>query len=81
MTGSSDIGNVDYCCPAFHPIMSIGKNLDAHTKEFADEMTCEGTHNAIKKFSCIYVDYGAKLYTDKELLSAIKEEHKAYRGY
>ena len=81
MTGSSDIGNVDYCCPAFHPIMSIGKNLDAHTKEFADEMTCEGTHNAIKNSAAYMLTMAAKLYTDKELLAAIKEEHKVYRGY
>ena len=61
--------------------MSIGKNLDAHTKEFADEMTCEGTHNAIKNSAAYMLTMAAKLYTDKELLAAIKEEHKVYRGY
>lgn len=39
MKGSSDIGNVDYRCPAFHPMMGIGIEENCHTQEFADAMT------------------------------------------
>jgi len=81
MTGSSDIGNVDYRCPAFHPIMGIGKNYDAHTKEFAEEMTCSGTHQAIRNSAAYLLTMTAKLYTNEELMAKIKAEHKAYRGY
>lgn len=81
MTGSSDIGNVDYRCPAFHPVMGIGKNYDPHTKEFADEMTCPGTHQAIKNSANYLLTLAAKLYTDQELLARLKADHKAYRGY
>lgn len=81
MTGSSDIGNVDYRCPAFHPVMGIGKNYDSHTKEFADEMTCPGTHQAIKNSANYLLTLAAKLYTDQELLARLKADHKAYRGY
>lgn len=81
MTGSSDIGNVDYRCPTFHPIMGIGKNYDAHTKEFAAEMTCAGTHRAIKNSAAYLLTLTAKLYTDSALLAELKADHKAYRGY
>ena len=43
--GSSDIGNVDYVCPSFYPIVGIGRpELCLHTKDFADAMTDEMTH-------------------------------------
>lgn len=81
MTGSSDIGNVDYRCPAFHPVMSIGKNYQPHTKEFAGEMTGCGAHKAIVNSADYMLTMAAKLYTNEELLAKIKAEHKAYRGY
>lgn len=81
MTGSSDIGNVDYRCPAFHPVMGIGKNYNPHTKEFADEMTCPGTHQAIKNSANYLLTLAAKLYTNDTLLANLKADHKAYRGY
>ena len=61
--------------------MGIGKNYDPHTKEFADEMTCPGTHQAIKNSANYLLTLAAKLYTDQELLARLKADHKAYRGY
>lgn len=45
--GSSDIGNVSSVCPAFHPYIGIGEELNGHTEEFARAMTTERTHQAI----------------------------------
>ena len=42
--------------PAFHPIISIGKDFGVHTREFAGEMKSEGTHNAIEQGSQIIKD-------------------------
>ncbi len=81
MTGSSDIGNVDYHCPAFHPMMSIGIEENCHTKEFAAAMTAPKTHEAIHNSAALMAAMIAKLYTDEELMQRIKAEHKAYRGY
>ena len=81
MTGSSDIGNVDYRCPAFHPVVSIGKPYDPHTKEFAEEMTRPGAHTAIVNAADMMLHMTAKLYGNPELLQQLKAEHKAYRGY
>ncbi|HDV0843950.1 TPA: peptidase dimerization domain-containing protein, partial [Enterococcus faecalis] len=38
-TGSSDIGNVSYICPAFHPMLAISdEEFSLHTKKVADIM-------------------------------------------
>ena len=81
MTGSSDIGNVDYKCPAFHPVMGIGKPYECHTKEFAEEMTKEGTHKAIDNSARLLICLISKLYGNQEILNKLKAEHKTYRGY
>lgn len=81
MTGSSDIGNVDYRCPAFHPIMSIGKNYECHTQEFADEMCKSNTHDAIRNSAKLLLLLIAKIYGNKSILDELKQEHKEYRKY
>ena len=80
MTGSSDIGNVDYHCPAFHPVVSIGKSYQCHTVEFAEEMTKPNTHQAIQNSAALMLTMTAKLYCDQELMQRVKAEHKEYRG-
>ncbi len=80
MTGSSDIGNVDYHCPAFHPIMGIGRPYQCHTVEFAEVMQTDETHAAIKNAASYLLTLCAKLYADQELLAAVQEEHRAYRN-
>lgn len=81
MTGSSDIGNADYRCPAFHPTVSIGKPYTCHTQEFADAMLSEETHRAIVRAASLLALLTIKLYTDPKRLQAIRADHKAYRGY
>lgn len=80
MTGSSDIGNVDSVCPAFHPMAGVGCKEGCHTHEFAEAMTGEETHKAIinsAKFMAIVI---ARLFSDDALLEKIKAEHREYRG-
>lgn len=79
--GSSDVGNVDYVCPAFQPIVSIGQNLDVHTAEFGEAMTDPRTHQAIIDGAKLLLKLTFKLYGDPGRLASIKAEHKAYRGY
>lgn len=81
MKGSSDIGNVDYRCPAFHPMMGIGIEENCHTQEFADAMTTQGAHDAIKNSASLLLCMTAKMYGNPQLLQQIKADHKAYRGY
>ena len=79
MTGSSDIGNVDYHCPALHPVVSIGKNYQCHTVEFAEEMTKPNTHQAIQNSAALMLTVAAKLYSNESLMQQVKAEHKEYR--
>lgn len=81
MTGSSDIGNADYHCPAFHPVMSIGQPYACHTKEFAEAMPSPETHQAIVNAASLLVTLAANLYGDPAALEAIQKDHRAYRGY
>lgn len=81
MTGSSDIGNADYRCPALQPIVSIGKPFSCHTKEFADAMPTPETHQAIVNAASVLAALTANLYGEPEVLQAIQADHKAYRGY
>ena len=77
---SSDIGNADYHCPVFHPMMDIGKPYEVHTPEFAAEMCSPGTHKAIENAAKLICAMAAKLYARPELLAEIRREHKEYRG-
>ena len=62
--------------PAFHPIISIGKDFGVHTREFAEEMKSEGTHNAIEQGAQIITEFIKTLSERDDLLDKIKQEHK-----
>ena len=78
-SGSSDIGNVDYYCPAFHPMISIDEDFGPHTKEFADAMKTDKTHGAIRNGGEIIASFVMNMYENPELIEKIKEEHRAVR--
>ncbi len=77
--GSSDIGEVDYICPAFHPLMCVNEKMSLHTKEFAEEMITENAHNAIKFGGRIIASFVMETLLDNELLCNIKKEYNRYR--
>lgn len=72
--GSSDIGNVNTVCPAFHPMIGIQPGLVAHTQEFAEVMTMPETHEAIRNGAKILIELCRKLYMEPERLDAIQKE-------
>lgn len=78
-SGSSDIGNVDYICPAFHPMMGIGQDLGAHTQAFADAMTDPRTHKAIADSAEYLARLALRLYCHPEILAEVTRQHHAYR--
>ncbi|MDR0641189.1 MAG: hypothetical protein LBG07_01875 [Treponema sp.] len=79
-SGSSDIGNVDYICPAFHPMMSIGQALFCHTAEFGQAMTGAGVHKAIVDSAKLLLSLIFKLYGDPAVLAELQRQHREYRG-
>ncbi|NLW42168.1 MAG: M20 family metallopeptidase [Tissierellia bacterium] len=80
VSGSSDIGNVDYICPAFHPMISIRAPYKPHTVEFEKEMKTDNVHQAIEGGGIIIAEFLYKLSQEPEILNKIKEEHKKNRS-
>lgn len=79
-SGSSDIGNVDYIIPAFHPKISIGIEAGVHTKDFVDAMKNPDTHKAILDGAEIMAKFIKKLSDEPNTLEQIKSEHRRNRG-
>ena len=53
-SGSSDIGNVSYQCPAYHPTLRLeGDDKVCHTKEFAAAMLDSRIEGTITKGASI----------------------------
>lgn len=75
--GSSDIGNVSRVCPAFHPYISIGEELNGHTVEFARAMTEDRTHRAILDGGEIIARFVNDIYNTP---GALDELWKEFRG-
>ena len=66
--GSSDVGDVTYKCPAVQPEMDIcGKNIEAHTRAFAEATTTERAHEALKTGAKIIARAALEVLLDPEL--------------
>lgn len=74
--GSSDIGNVSTICPAFHPYISIGEELNGHTVEFARAMTEDRTHKAILDGGEIIARFVRDIYSTSGALEELWMEFK-----
>ncbi|RVU55618.1 amidohydrolase [Anaerosphaera multitolerans] len=73
--GSSDIGNVSYRCPAFHPYVALtDEDISLHTKEFADLVISEKSKPCIENGTIIILGFLARLMEDSNILESIKEE-------
>ena len=80
--GSSDIGNVSYVCPAFHPMMAISDHyFPLHTKEVADIMKSDSINKVISQGAKVIGLFILKAIDDPELLKGIKQEfQKSIQG-
>lgn len=73
--GSSDIGNLSYVCPAFHPMISISDSpLAPHTKEFADLMMSDKTKWAIEKGAKTISTLIIRSICDESIIQRMKED-------
>lgn len=73
--GSSDIGNVDYVCPAFHPTLTIGAPYKPHTVEFEKEMKSTNVHKSIEDGGIIIAEFLDTIAKKPDILEQIKLEH------
>lgn len=73
--GSSDIGNLSYRCPAFHPVISVSDTPVAiHTREFASCMLTEKTKWAIKKGAKTISTLIVRSLFDKTIIENMKKD-------
>jgi len=73
--GSSDIGNLSYKCPAFHPVIAVTDTpLATHTREFAACMLTEKTKLAIEKGAKIITSLIIRSLYDKTIINNMKND-------
>ena len=75
--GSSDIGNVSYRCPAFHPSVAIThKDISLHTKEFADLVGSDASKKAITDGAKTILGFIGATLDDTDIIKEIKNEYE-----
>ncbi|NMW85670.1 amidohydrolase [Peptoniphilus sp. AGMB00490] len=73
--GSSDIGNVSYRCPSFHPSVAItNEDISLHTKEFAELVGSDASKMAIENGAKTILGFIGRTIDDKDLIKKIKLE-------
>lgn len=73
--GSSDIGNVSYRCPAFHPSISITeKPMALHTKEFADCVKTDKAKWAVEKGAKVITSLIVRSIFDETIIENMKKD-------
>ncbi len=73
--GSSDIGNVSFQCPAFHPtIQIVDRGIPIHTKGFVDAVKTDRAHEAIALGAKLIALDIAKIFSDEEKIAQMKAD-------
>ena len=73
--GSSDIGNVSFQCPAFHPtIQIVDRGIPIHTKGFVDAVKTDRAHEAIALGAKLIALDITKIFTDEARIAALKAD-------
>ena len=71
--GSSDIGNVSFECPSFHPTLQlVDKGIPIHTREFLSGVKGERAHKAIEDGAKLIAYTVAKIFGDEEKIKKMK---------
>jgi len=74
-TGSTDVGNVSYRCPAIQPEYAITeKNLSLHTREFAAATISEEGHEALLTATGALSEICLRVLSDETLREKINRE-------
>ena len=78
--GSSDAGNVSYCCPTFHPALQVvEEGISIHTREFEAAMKTSKAYEALENGAKIIAYMVADMTSDPERMAAMKKEFEEKR--
>lgn len=73
-SGSSDVGNISYHCPAMQSMLSItDENFALHTRDFRDATLKPKAHDAMAKGACCLADLSLKIFNDDSFRSTVYE--------
>ncbi|WP_165445341.1 M20 family metallopeptidase [Bacilliculturomica massiliensis] len=72
--GSSDIGNVSYACPAFHPCLQVVDEAATHTREFAQAMKTDRAHKLLETGAELIGLQIANIFSDEEKIAGMKAD-------
>lgn len=76
--GSSDMGNVSFACPAFHPCLQlVDPEVAIHTREFAAAVKTPRGHQALADGAKIIALTVAKIFGQEERLQAMKSDFQS----
>ena len=71
--GSSDIGNVSFRCPTFHPLLQVApEGTPIHTREFAACVKTDMAHDVIALGAKVIGFDIAKIFLDEERIAKLK---------
>ena len=73
--GSSDIGNVSFECPAFHPTLQlVDRGIAIHTREFLASVKGDKAHQCIEDGAKLIAYTVAKIFTDEAKIQQMKAD-------
>ncbi len=73
--GSSDIGNVSFECPAFHPTLQlVDKGIAIHTRDFVNSVKGERAHKCVEDGAKLIAYTVARIFSDEEKIRKMKED-------
>lgn len=71
--GSSDIGNVSWECPSFHPTLQLApRGATIHTREFLECVKGEKAHQCLDDGAKLIAYTVAKIFTDESRIQKMK---------
>ncbi len=77
-SGSSDVGNVSYRCPAIQPLIAVTEETMAlHTTEFRNACRTEAAHQAMLSGAAVLTELFLKIYNEPEFCEKVKESWEA----
>ena len=73
--GSSDVGNVSFVCPTFHPCLQVvDRGVAIHTRAFASAMKTERAHRALADGAALIACQIARIFSDPQRIRGLKED-------
>lgn len=76
--GSSDIGNVSWECPSFHPTLQLAeRGIAIHTREFLECVKGEKAHQCLDDGAKLIAYTVAKIFLDEEKIKKMKADFEA----